>query len=171
MRVFKELEDIEFNKKNSIYDTTSDLRKDFIILELGKVMISGNNRYHKTLIHESNTLPSVIPYRILNYYKLDNYDLEKGYYHHDEKDLIGCTTELGLDVIDGVECIIIRLDDKAISYIKTHLKPDEEFDFTVLGHATLYPGDILSGGVDTKFLSRIDCIFFNKRKKNEETGI
>ena len=33
MRVFKELEDIEFNKKNSIYDTTSDLRKDFIILE------------------------------------------------------------------------------------------------------------------------------------------
>lgn len=171
MRKFIDPIDIEFNRKNSVYDINTDLRKDFIILELGKVMISGNNRYHKTLIHENNTLPSVIPYRILNYYKPSNYDLEKGYYHHDDKDLVGCTTELGLNIIDDVECIIVRLDNKTISYIKTHLKPDEEFDFTILGKSSTYLGDVLSGGIDIKYLSSIDCIFFNKRKKNEETGI
>lgn len=169
MRVFKELEDIEFNKKNSIYDITTDLRKDLIILELGKVMIS-NNRYHKTLIHDNNALPNILPYRIYNSFKPEKYNIKTGY-NPEPYDLIGYTSELNIEVIDNVECIVIKLDETAIININYRLEEDEEFDFTVLGHCNLHPGDILSGGIDTKFLSRIDCIFFNKRKKNEETGI
>lgn len=170
MREFVDPIDIEFNKKNSIYDINSDLRKDLIILELDKVMVD-YSRYHRTLIRDDTSLSTVIPYRILKYYKPNGYDLKKGYYTHDNSDLIGYTSELRIDIVDGVSCIVIKLDEKAILNITSQLEDDEEFDFTVLGKAKLYPGDVLTGGIDTKYLTSIDCIFFNRRKKNEETGI
>ncbi len=169
MREFIDPIDIEFHKKNSIYDNTSDLREDFIVLELGKVM-TNNGRYHRMLIHDNNTLSSVIPYRILNLFKPHKYDISSGY-DPDLSDIIGYTSELGISVIDGVECIIIKLDENAIININSQLEEDEEFDFTILGKGTIYLGNLLSGGIDTEYLSSVDCIFFNKRKKNEETGI
>jgi hypothetical protein len=164
MRQFKEPEDIEFYKQNSIYDINTDLRRELIILELDKVM-ADYNRYHRTLIHENNSLSTIIPYRILKYYKSNN--LKRGYYSHDDSDLIGYTSELRIDVIDGVTCILIKLDEKAIASIKSQLEDDDEFDFTLLGKCSLHPGDVLSGGIDTRYLTSVDCIFFNIRKKGD----
>lgn len=163
MRQFMEDIDNEFYVKNSIYDINTNLSDDLIVLELDRVMVN-NGRYHRTLVDENISLPSMIPYRIFKEFRPDKYNPRTGY-NPDDSDIIGYTSYLRIVKIHDVDCIVINIGDLAKLRIKNQLSSNEEFDFTIMCNTRLVKGDILSGGVDTKYISSLICIFFNRRLK------
>lgn len=170
MRVFKELEDIEFNKKNSIYDISTDLRNELILLELDTIMIK-NNTYYKTII-DSNSPVFDKNYSIVNNYDINNYHIVTGYIPK-QKDIVGMSNGIKLVNIDGKDCIVFKLDIDSIVNINYHLEEDEEFDFTILGTSNRINGDLFSGVAYINKIKTIEYIILNKRKKikYEETNI
>ena len=164
MRVFKELEDIEFNKKNSIYDSTSSLTNEFIILELNLTIIK-NGVYYKSRLNSKSPIFKK-QYPILKKYDSKYYHPSTGYIPRLD-DVIGMTKNIRLGVVDGVECILIKLQDN----IHLQVDDDEEYDFTILGTSNMGKGNLLNGGILDNNIKTIEYIIFNKRKKNEETDI
>lgn len=168
MREFIDPIDIEFHKQNSIYDITTDLRKEFIILELDKTMVK-NGRYYKSFI-DSNSPIFGMQYGIIKQYDPSNYHPSTGYVPK-VVDFIGITASIRIGDVNGVDCLLISLSDESIVNINHLVKDDEEYDFSILGVGGIIKGDVLTCGIDTNMIRAIEYIVFNKRKKNEETGI
>lgn len=170
MRNFIDPIDIEFNKKNSIYDISTDLRNELILLELDTIMIK-NNTYYKTII-DSNSPVFDKNYSIVNNYDINNYHIVTGYIAK-QKDIVGMSNGIKLVNINGKDCIVFKLDIDGVVNINYHLEDDEEFDFTILGTSNRINGDLFSGVAYINKIKTIEYIILNKRKKikYEETNI